>query len=114
MSEPEAASASAAKPSTGAPATPREPPPPGLIEAGDGPPSDDEFLATGWDATSSKASTSVTSSIYAHAYENGRRYHSYKYGRYPIPNDDLEQDREAMKHAMMLELMVRRARPMII
>lgn len=77
------------------------------IEPGDEPPEEDEFLATGWDATSSKASTSVTSSIYAHTYENGRRYHSYKYGRYPIPNDDLEQSREDMKHAMMLEMTVR-------
>ncbi|GAB1319386.1 Helix-turn-helix, Psq [Madurella fahalii] len=75
-----------------------------LIEPGDEPPEEDEFLAAGWDATSSKASTSVTSSIYAHTYENGRRYHSYKYGRYPIPNDDLEQNREYMKHAMMLEM----------
>jgi SAM-dependent methyltransferase len=53
---------------------------------------------------STAASTSITSSIYAHAYENGRRFHSYKYGRYPIPNDDTEQRREDMKHAMMLEI----------
>jgi len=69
---------------------------------------DDEFLATGWDATSTAASTSVTSSVYHHEYMNGRRYHAYKHGRYPIPNDDEEQDREDMKHAMMLELTVRR------
>ncbi|KAK3389791.1 S-adenosyl-L-methionine-dependent methyltransferase [Podospora didyma] len=74
------------------------------IEADDGPPEEDEFLAEGWDANSSSASTSVTSSIYHHAFENGRRYHAYKYGRYPIPNDDLEQSREDMKHALMLEL----------
>ncbi|KAM7214214.1 Trans-aconitate 2-methyltransferase [Rhypophila decipiens] len=66
--------------------------------------SDDEFLPTGWDATSSYASTSLTPSIYQHAYENGRRFHAYKHGRYPIPNDDLEQNREDMKHALMLEL----------
>ncbi|KAM7195522.1 Trans-aconitate 2-methyltransferase [Rhypophila sp. PSN 637] len=65
---------------------------------------DDEFLPTGWDATSSYASTSLTPSIYQHAYENGRRFHAYKHGRYPIPNDDLEQNREDMKHALMLEL----------
>ncbi|KAK4176966.1 putative methyltransferase [Triangularia setosa] len=74
-----------------------------LIEAEEGPEEEDEFLAEGWDG-SSKASTSVTSSIYAHTYENGRRYHSYRYGRYPIPNDDQEQNREDMKHAMMMEL----------
>ncbi|CAP71748.1 uncharacterized protein PODANS_6_7000 [Podospora anserina S mat+] len=76
---------------------------PDSIEAEEGPEEEDEFLAEGWDG-SSKASTSVTSSIYAHTYENGRRYHSYRYGRYPIPNDDQEQNREDMKHAMMMEL----------
>ena len=25
--------------------------------------------------------------------ENGRTYHSYKYGKYPLPNDEMEQDR---------------------
>lgn len=65
---------------------------------------DDEFeTIDGIDATSS-GSASVTSSIYAHTYENGRRYQCFKNGRYPIPNDDSEQDREDMKHAMMLEL----------
>ncbi|KAK0721631.1 S-adenosyl-L-methionine-dependent methyltransferase [Lasiosphaeria miniovina] len=75
-----------------------------VIEAEDGLVEEDEFLAEGWDASSSNASTSVTSSVYQHAYENGRRYHAYKHGRYPIPNDDLEQSREDMKHAMMMEL----------
>ncbi|KAK4228587.1 Trans-aconitate 2-methyltransferase [Podospora fimiseda] len=78
-----------------------------VIEAEPNEPEEDEFLASGWDGSStssSLASTSITSSIYNHSYENGRRYHSYKYGRYPIPNDDLEQNREDMKHAMMMEL----------
>lgn len=34
---------------------------------------------------------------------NGRRYHRYRHGRYPIPNDDAEQSREDMLHTMMLE-----------
>lgn len=84
----------------GAPA-PIEPSTP--IEAHVGPDDEDEFIAEGWDVGST-ASTSVTSSVYAHTYENGRRYHSYRHGRYPIPNDDLEQNREDMKHALMLEL----------
>ncbi|KAK3989324.1 putative methyltransferase [Cladorrhinum sp. PSN332] len=77
-----------------------------VIEVEHGAPEEDEFLAEGWDGSSSgsNASTSITSSIYNHSYENGRRYHAYKYGRYPIPNDDLEQNREDMKHAMMMEL----------
>ncbi|KAK3680567.1 S-adenosyl-L-methionine-dependent methyltransferase [Podospora appendiculata] len=89
--------------STVTPATAEEEGPTDVIEAEDGPVEEDEFLAEGWDSSSSKASTSVTSSVYHHAYENGRRYHAYRYGRYPIPNDDLEQNREDMRHASMLE-----------
>ncbi|KAK0721052.1 S-adenosyl-L-methionine-dependent methyltransferase [Lasiosphaeris hirsuta] len=65
---------------------------------------EDEFAITdGYDTRSSK-STSATSTIYAHTFENGRRYQHFKNGRYPIPNDDLELNREDMKHAMLLEL----------
>lgn len=77
-----------------------------MIEANDDDHSveSDEFEPEEWEEGSSNASTSICSSVYNHTYENGRRYHSYKHGRYPIPNDDLEQNREDMKHAMMLEL----------
>ena len=65
---------------------------------------EDEFaLADGYE-TASSGSTSVTSSVYAHTYENGRRYQHFKNGRYPIPNDDEELNREDMKHAMLMEL----------
>ncbi|KAK8133311.1 hypothetical protein PG999_001484 [Apiospora kogelbergensis] len=64
----------------------------------------DEFEPEEWDAGSSNASTSISSSVYNHTFENGRRYHSYRHGRYLIPNDDREQSREDMKHAMMLEM----------
>lgn len=75
------------------------------IEPATGPGEVDEFDVTeGYETGSAAATTSVTSSIYAHTYENGRRYHHFKNGRYPIPNDDLEQNREDMKHAMLLEL----------
>ncbi len=82
-------------------ATPQTPP----IEPANGPGEEDEFdLSEGFE-TRSTGSTSATSSIFtAHTYENGRRYHTFKNGRYPIPNDDLEQNREDMKHVMMLEL----------
>ncbi|PCG95078.1 Hypothetical protein PENO1_075180 [Penicillium occitanis (nom. inval.)] len=65
---------------------------------------EDEFETTDGIDVRSTGSASATSSIYAHTYENGRRYQCFKNGRYPIPNDDSEQDREDMKHAMMLEL----------
>ncbi|OTB03948.1 hypothetical protein M426DRAFT_59510 [Hypoxylon sp. CI-4A] len=47
------------------------------------------------------ASTSVSSSIWDFSFENGRRYHKFREGRYNFPNDDIEQEREDMKHAMV-------------
>ncbi|KAK5661869.1 hypothetical protein OQA88_9977 [Cercophora sp. LCS_1] len=64
----------------------------------------DEFDACDYDKRSAAEGTSITSSLFEHSYENGRRYHAYKNARYPIPNDDMEQNREDMKHALMLEL----------
>jgi len=34
-------------------------------------------------------SSSLTSSILEYEYENGRRYHAYKAGSYPLPNDEV-------------------------
>lgn len=76
-----------------------------VIEAASQPGDEDEFdLVEGYETSSSLASTSATSSIYAHTFENGRRYHYFKNSRYPLPDDDMEQSREDMKHAMMMEL----------
>lgn len=47
------------------------------------------------------ASTSLASSVRDYAFENGRRYHRFREGRYNFPNDDVEQEREDMKHAMV-------------
>ncbi|KAJ2904377.1 hypothetical protein MKZ38_008162 [Zalerion maritima] len=66
---------------------------------------EDDFATSEYDGTHMSAFSSVTSSIYAHCYEHGRRYHVYKHGRYPIPNDDKEQGREEMKHVMIKELL---------
>lgn len=33
------------------------------------------------------------------------RYHAFRYGRYPIPNDDEEYKREALRHMMLKELL---------
>ncbi|KAH7175529.1 S-adenosyl-L-methionine-dependent methyltransferase [Dactylonectria macrodidyma] len=46
-------------------------------------------------------STSMSSSIRDYMYENGRRYHRFREGTYNFPNDDVEQEREDMKHAMV-------------
>lgn len=49
----------------------------------------------------SSASTSAESMIRDYLYENGRRYHRFREGIYNFPNDDVEQEREDMKHAMV-------------
>lgn len=48
--------------------------------------------------------TSINSSVRDYVFENGRRYHKFREGAYNFPNDDAEQDREDMKHAMMVTL----------
>ncbi|KAK1828493.1 Phosphoethanolamine N-methyltransferase [Podospora conica] len=45
-------------------------------------------------------SSSLKSSVVDHVYENGMRYHGFRAGRYPFPNDDVEQNRDDMKHTM--------------
>lgn len=54
--------------------------------------------------TTSNASTSLAPSVRDYNFENKRRYHKYQEGRYLLPNDDLEQEREDMKHALILHL----------
>ncbi|MCJ1250308.1 hypothetical protein MMC30_007534 [Trapelia coarctata] len=46
--------------------------------------------------------TQLSSSITDYQWENGRRYHAYQEGRYPLPNDESELDREDMKHHEMM------------
>ncbi|KAL6406232.1 methyltransferase domain-containing protein [Ilyonectria robusta] len=52
----------------------------------------------------STATTSISSSVRDYVFENNRRYHKFKEGRYLIPNDNEEQEREDMKHALVLHL----------
>ncbi|KAI2617106.1 S-adenosyl-L-methionine-dependent methyltransferase [Hypoxylon sp. NC1633] len=51
--------------------------------------------------TETDTSISMTSTIWDFSFENGRRYHKFREGRYNFPNDDVEQEREDMKHAMV-------------
>ncbi|KAI1401491.1 S-adenosyl-L-methionine-dependent methyltransferase [Hypoxylon fuscum] len=64
---------------------------------------DDESMTdAGYESDSvTSASTSVSSSIWDFSFENGRRYHKFREGRYNFPNDDVEQEREDMKHCMV-------------
>lgn len=59
------------------------------------------------DAASSLASdtTSLSSTVLEHVYENGRRYHNFRAGKYYLPNDDAEQERLDMFHHVWLSLM---------
>lgn len=41
---------------------------------------------------------SITSSIVNYEYENGRRYHGFRAGKYLMPNDEAEQDRLDLQH----------------
>ena len=58
----------------------------------------------GYGSNSDAASTSLDSSVLNFIHENGRRYHRFRDGLYLLPNDDLEQAREHLNHAMFLEL----------
>ncbi|OTA91344.1 hypothetical protein M434DRAFT_76412 [Hypoxylon sp. CO27-5] len=65
-------------------------------------PDNQSFTDAGYESdTATTASTSVSSSIWDFSFENGRRYHKFREGRYNFPNDDVEQEREDMKHAMV-------------
>ena len=70
------------------------------IEAGS-----DTYSDAGYESdSSSRASTSISSSVRDYAFENGRRYHSFRAGKYQFPNDESEQEREDMKHALIINL----------
>jgi hypothetical protein len=73
--------------------------PAAALEAGDD--TDNDGYSSG-DAGST--TTSLSSSIKAHVWENGRRYNKFREGQYVLPNDESEQNREDMKHAMTLML----------
>ncbi|CAG1986408.1 unnamed protein product [Fusarium graminearum] len=47
---------------------------------------------------------SLTDSIRQHIVDGGLRYHSYKQGKYLFPNDEVEQDREELKHNLTVYL----------
>jgi hypothetical protein len=53
---------------------------------------------------SSTYTASISSSIKQHVYEGGLRYHAFRDGKYAFPNDETEQNRDDMKHAMTLLL----------
>jgi len=69
------------------------------------PPDPDEFSLSDSFRAHSTGSVSVTSTVYAYTMEDGRRFQHLKHGRYPMPNDDEEMERENIKHLMLMELL---------
>ncbi|KAG5914398.1 hypothetical protein E4U61_005813 [Claviceps capensis] len=51
------------------------------------------------DNDTARLTSSISSS---RIHEGGRRYLVFDDGRYPIPNDEIKQSREDMKHAMLM------------
>lgn len=50
------------------------------------------------DSSDTDSYASLTAEAREYIFENGRRYHGYKSGRYMLPNDENEMDREDIKH----------------
>jgi hypothetical protein len=50
-------------------------------------------------------SASITSEVQSHVFEDGFRYHAYRDGKYAFPNDDIEQNRDDLKHAVIMQRM---------
>lgn len=53
-------------------------------------------------ADDGSSTTSLSPSIMEYPEENGRTYHKFKEGRYPLPNDKAEQDRLDLQHTLFL------------
>ena len=58
------------------------------------------ILDSGFGSWRTSRTQSLTESVTDFQYENGRRYHAYREGSYPVPNDEREQDRLDMQHAL--------------
>jgi SAM-dependent methyltransferase len=58
----------------------------------------DSVFDDGESDNTSSYTASLLSDVKNYAYENGRRYHSYREGHYVLPNDEPEQDRQDLLH----------------
>jgi hypothetical protein len=50
---------------------------------------DSDFDDSAYGDNQSSHTMSATSSVFNFRYENGRRYHAYAEGKYPVPNDEV-------------------------
>ena len=56
------------------------------------------------DNSDSDSSASLAASVYNHSIHHGRLYNKQLSSRYPFPSDATEQDREDIRHLLMLQL----------
>lgn len=56
------------------------------------------------DASVVSTTTTMDESVKNFFYENGRRYHRFREGLYPFPNDTIEQEREELLHVLIKSL----------
>lgn len=59
---------------------------------------DSDFGGSDYGDSINSDTTSLSSTVYNYQYENGRRYHNFRQGKYTLPNDEEEQDRLDMYH----------------
>ncbi|KAG8672936.1 hypothetical protein FPOAC1_006236 [Fusarium poae] len=66
----------------------------------------DETILNGHDSMYTEevqsSTQSISSSILQYRQENGRTYHGYKDGKYNVPNDEQENERLDLQHALFL------------
>ncbi|KAI3542322.1 methyltransferase domain-containing protein [Colletotrichum filicis] len=79
-------------------------PPEAMVTTQDGASGEGDGYCTASASSNKLPSYSLASSIRNYSFENKRRYHKFKEGRYVFPNDDAEQEREDMKHSMVVTL----------
>ncbi|KAL7270549.1 hypothetical protein RUND412_006736 [Rhizina undulata] len=69
-----------------------------LLEADPNFENESQFDGSDYASGMESDTTSLITAARSHIFENGRRYHGYKEGRYMLPNDESEQDRMDLEH----------------
>ncbi|KAI1159595.1 S-adenosyl-L-methionine-dependent methyltransferase [Nemania serpens] len=57
------------------------------------------------DWVTERTSISLDTAADQHLWEGGRRYHTYREGRYSLPNDEIEQQREELMHILVMDIL---------
>ncbi|KAI0429095.1 S-adenosyl-L-methionine-dependent methyltransferase [Xylaria sp. FL1042] len=58
-----------------------------------------------YDWITERTSMSLETGADRHLWEGGRRYHAYREGRYSLPNDEIEQQREELMHILVMDIL---------